>query len=159
MAASQVAAFVKFFSEESHADQFIRGGLYVRKLRYFQQLERSKTDDDRPDAHEAVVAWHQPDRVELTIEFAGFDPINIGQSDLAGPVSISRNFYSDMHLFCMSTLSLPDPALLEGDRSEVEAQMQAAFQVDNRCLRFGPHAVLVRRQQFLTRLRKSNVIS
>src|SRR5215207_6647543 len=102
MAAPQVQAFVKVFSEESHADQFIKGSLYMRRLRYFQQLEASKTDSGRPDPHEVVTAWHQPDRIELTIIAPGRNPIKVGPSDLAGPLSIYRNFYSDMHLFCMS---------------------------------------------------------
>ncbi|WP_163361039.1 hypothetical protein, partial [Escherichia coli] len=75
--------FVKFFSEEAHADQFIAGKLFMRRLRYFQQLENRGTDDERPDANEAVVSWHQPDRVELTLNFPGFDPITIGKDDLA----------------------------------------------------------------------------
>lgn len=151
----RVVAFVKFFSEEDHADQFIKGFLYMRRLRYFQKLELSEKDDGRPDSREAIVSWHQPDRIELVLDFPGFEPLKIGKNDLAGPLAITRPFYSDMHLFCMSGLSLPDPASLQGDRAEVQAQLQTALQIDARCLDFGPHAVVVSAEKFLPHLRQS----
>ena len=155
MTASKVFALVKFFSDECHADQFIKGSLYMRRLRYFQQLESPENDDGRSDAHEAVASWHQPDRIELEFNFPGFKPIKIGKNDLAGPLAITRNFYSDMHLFCMSALSILDPALMEGDHEEIQAKLQAAFQVDERCLAFGRHAVIVSAENFLPQLRQS----
>jgi hypothetical protein len=155
MAASKVVAFVKFFRDESHADQFIKGILYMRRLRYFQRLEAPENDDGRADAHEAPVSWHQPDRIELVLDFPGFEPIKIDKNDLAGPLFITRNFYSDMHLFCLSALSIPDPSLLQGDHDEVQAKLQAAFQLDARCLDFGPHAVVVSAEKFLPHLRQS----
>lgn len=155
MMASKVVAFVKLFSNESHADQFIKGVLYMRRLRYFQQLEAPEKDDGRADAHEAPVSWHQPDRIELVLGFPGFDPIKIGKNDLAGPLFITRNFYSDMHLFCLTALSIPDPSLLQGGHDEVQAKLQAAIQLDARCLEFGPHAVIVSAERFLPHLRQS----
>jgi hypothetical protein len=127
----------------------------MRRLRYFQQLEAPKNDDGRADAHEAPVSWHQPDRIELVLDFPGFEPIKIDKNDLAGPLFITRNFYSDMHLFCLSALSIPDPSLLQGHHDEVQAKLQEAFQLDARCLGFGPHAVIVSAEKFLTRLRQS----
>ncbi|MDR3558288.1 MAG: hypothetical protein P4L61_02025 [Candidatus Pacebacteria bacterium] len=153
MTTSQIQAFVKFFGEESHADEFVKGNLYMRKLRYFQALEALTADDGRPDPHEGVVSWRQPDRVELKIEIPGRDPIIVGKNDLAGPISISMNFYSDMHLFCMTALSIPDPAHLEGTHEEIQAQLQAAFQVSSRCLEFGPYAVVLGAGKFMPQLR------
>jgi hypothetical protein len=155
MTASRVVAFVKFFSDESHADQFINGILYMRRLRYFQQLEASEKDDGRSDPQEAIVSWHQPDRIELVIDFPGLGPIKIGKNELAGPLAITRNHYSDMHLFCIYALSLPDPAFLQGDHDQVQAKLQAALQIDPRCLEFGPHAVIVDREEFRSHLRQS----
>jgi hypothetical protein len=65
--------------EESHADQFIKGLLYMKRLRYFQQLEASEKSDGRPDAREAIVSWHQPDRTELILTFPGVEPLKLGQ--------------------------------------------------------------------------------
>jgi hypothetical protein len=155
MTALKVVAFVKFFSDESHADQFIQGILFMRRLRYFRQLEAQENDDGRSDAHEAAVSWHQPDRIELVLDFPGFEPIKINKNDLASPLFITRNFYSDLHLFCMSALLIPDPSLLQGDHNEVQAKLQAAFQIDARCLDFGPHAVIVSAEKFLPHLRQS----
>jgi hypothetical protein len=152
MTTINVAAFVKFFSDESHADQFMKGLLYMRRPRYFRRLESSEKEDGRSDAHEATVSWHQPDRIELVLNFPGFEPIKLGKNDLAGPLAITRNFYS---LFCMSALSIPDPALLQGDHDEVQAKLQTAFQIDARCLDFGPHAVVVSAEKFLPQLHES----
>lgn len=153
MTDSKVIVFAKFFSEQSHADQFIKGGLYMRKLRYFQQIEATEISDGRGDPNEGVVSWHQPDRIELTMIFPGFDPIKIGPSNLAGPLSIKRDFYSDMHVFCMSALSIPNPAMLAGDHDEVQEQLQAALQIDTRCYDFGPHVVVLSAENFIPQLR------
>lgn len=155
MMRSKIVGFVKFFSEEAHADQFIASKLFMRRLRYFQQLENEDEDDGRPDATEAVVSWHQPDRVELTLNFPGFDPITIGKDDLAGPMAVTRHFYADMHVFCLTALSILNPALLQGGHDDILAQLQAAFRVDDRCLDFGPYAVLVTYKPFITQLRKA----
>lgn len=152
---SRPVAFVKFFSEEAHADQFLRGNLFMRKLRYFQDLEALEEGDGRPDPHEGVVSWHQPDRTELTISFEGFEPIKITGIDLAGPVAITRKIYADMHVFCMSAMHMLDPTELSGDHDEVKAQMQAGLRLDDRCLRFGPYAVVVDKSRFLAQLRKA----
>lgn len=150
---SRTAAFVKFFTEEAHADKFLRGSLFMRKLGYFQRLEARETGDGRPDAHEGVVSWHQPDRTELTIDFEGFDPIKITGADLAGPVAITRDIYSNLYVFCMSTVRILDPAELSGSHDEIEAQMRGGLRLDDRCLEFGPHAVVVDAVKFLAQLR------
>jgi hypothetical protein len=150
-----MAALVKFCREESHADQFIKGLLYMNRLRYFQQLEASEKSDGRPDAREAIVSWHQPDCTELILTFPGVEPLKLDKKDLAAPVAVTRPFYSDMHLFCMTALTVPDPALLQGTHDEVQAQLQAAIQIDARCLDFGPHAVVVPTDKFLPQLRRS----
>jgi hypothetical protein len=155
MTASGIVALVKFCREESHADEFIKGLLHMNRLRYFQQLESSEKSDGRPDAREAIVSWHQPDRTELILTFPGVEPIKLGKKDLAAPFAVTRPFYSDMHLYCMTALTIPDPALLEGTHDEVEAQLQAAFRIDARCLDFGPHAVVVLADKFLPHLRRS----
>jgi hypothetical protein len=155
MTASGIVALVKFCREESHADQFIKGLLYMNRLRYFQQLESSEKSDGRPDAREAIVSWHQPDCTELILTFPGVEPLKLGKKDLAAPFAVTRPFYSDMHLYCMTALTIPDPALLPGTYDEVQAQLQPAIQIDARCLDFGPHAVVVPADKFLPQLRRS----
>jgi hypothetical protein len=152
-ARSKVIAFVKFCREESHADQFIKGSLYMNRLRYFQKLEASDKDDGRSDPYEAISSWHQPDRIEVVISFRGFNSIKIAKNEMASPLVISRNHYSDMHLFCIYALSLPYPAFLQGDHDEIQAKLQAAAsQIDSRCLDFGPYAVIVWPDQFCEKL-------
>lgn len=150
---SRTAAFVKFFSEEAHADQFLRGGLFMQKLRYFQRLEAQEVDDGRPDAREGVVSVHQPANTELTIQFDGMEPLKITEADLAGPVVVTRNVYSDMNVFCMSTLRIPDVSGLRGSIDDIQAQVEDLTRLDDRCLAFGPHAVVVDAANFVGRLR------
>ncbi len=154
-ALSKEIGYVKFCQEESHADQFIRGSLHMNRLRYFQKLEASEKGDGRPDRHEAIVLWYQPDRIGLVIDSPELGSIKVGKNEFAGPVAITRNFYSDVHVFCMSALSLPDPAFLQGDHAEVQVKLQTALQIDPRCLEFGPHAVIVDREKFRSQLRQS----
>src|ERR1700722_16937402 len=155
MRAPRMFALVKLFREKIHADQFIKGLLYMNRLRYFQQLESSEKNDGRPDAREAIVSWHQPDRTELILTFPGVEPLKIGKKDLAAPFAVTRPFYSDVHLYCMTALTIPDPALLPGTHDEVQAKLEAAIQLDARCLDFGPHAVVVPADKFLPHLGRS----
>jgi hypothetical protein len=89
MTAPRMFALVKFCREESHADQFIKGLLYMNRLRYFQQLEASEKRDGRSYAREAIVSWHQPDRTELILTFPGVEPIKLDKKDLAAPVAVT----------------------------------------------------------------------
>ena len=41
----------KFFNDEQHAEQFLRGSLYANRLAYFRNLEG---DRNRADAYEGV---------------------------------------------------------------------------------------------------------
>lgn len=155
MVETRVQFFVKFFSEEAHADQFLEGRLFMRKLKYFQKLESRDVSDGRPDANEGIVSWHQPDRIEIQIEVPGIGKVKLGPGDLGGPLSISKNVFSEMHVFCMTALSIPDPSTLSGDQEQVRQQLQSAIQFDPRCLQFGPHAVVVKVGPFIKQLRSS----
>ena len=154
-AQSRVQFFIKFFGEETHAEQFLDGKLYMRKLKYFQNLESRHEGDGRPDANEGVVAWHQPDRVLLEIDIPGIGKIKLGPADLGGPVSISKYVYSEMHVFCMTALSITDPSKMTGDRIQIEAQLQNQINLDARCIDFGPYAVLIKPAPFIKLLRNA----
>jgi hypothetical protein len=86
---------VKTFSEQSHADQFLDGLLYMNSLDYFIRLEESDSSG-RGDRHEGVNAWLQPNEIQLEI-----NGICIDSADLAGPVSIQPTRHLAKNIFCM----------------------------------------------------------
>jgi len=100
MNATVIWYFVKFFQEESHADQFMAGGLHLNTLAYFKQVE-SEDNDGRMDATEAIAMWWQPADLEVTLNAPGFGDIKVTKADLAGPISMSFNYHNYLHLFCL----------------------------------------------------------
>jgi hypothetical protein len=50
---------IKFFSEESHAEEFLAGNLYLNRLSYFKRLE-NRDDVTRRDPNEAVSLGFSP---------------------------------------------------------------------------------------------------
>jgi len=86
MSCPNIWYFIKFFAEETHADQFIAGGMYMNTLSHFKQLE-SECDDGRPDATEAVSHWWQPNDILMKLSVPGIGETEISNKDLAGPVS------------------------------------------------------------------------
>ena len=58
--------FVKFFTDENHSDQFVKGILYLRRLSFFKNVE-SECDDGRSDKTEAVSMWWQPHDIVIDL--------------------------------------------------------------------------------------------
>jgi hypothetical protein len=146
--------FVKFFAKESHADQFIKGGLYLNRLSYFKKIE-TDDEDGRPDTHEAIAMWWQPDDLIIKFKAPGLEEIEITKTDLAGPVSMSFEYHDHVHIFClyaMHTVSL-ECMDKEADLAENEAEFRRQLRVDERCIKFGPFAVVIRAVPFLAQLK------
>ncbi len=153
MSSDVVPVLVKFFSRESHADQFMAGDLYLNRLGYFKKLEGA---DGRPDRHEAVATWWQPNN--LSIEFSLFPNLNITGKDLAGPVSMSFDAYDHLHIYCMSAIVVPEKAMAQPnfETNEIEAEeIRKALTFDERCLKFGEHAVIVDTRAFIGQISKA----
>ena len=147
--------FVKFFSEENHADQFLAGKLYANRLSYFQKLEE-KCDDGRSDRHEAVAAWLQPDATSIT--FSGASYLNISPHDLAAPISVSFNFHGNWHVFCLYTIYVDGFEFVDGefDLSEEDKQkFEQQLRIDDRCVKLGGFAVMVRADRFIEQVKKA----
>lgn len=167
MTARVIWFFVKFFTEESHADQFTKGSLYLRQLSYFKNVE-SECDDGRSDTTEAVSMWWQPDDIvlDLSVPALGLHT-RITKADLAGPVSVQSNDFDNSHIYCLHAIYTDklvsedggtkfvgvDGAtnLTEGDIAELRKQLL----IDDRCLKFGEFAVIVMATPFLERLKKA----
>ena len=158
MQGSRVFGFVKFFPNEAFADEFIGGGLYMKRLSYFKGLEEAG-DAARGDPHEATAAWYQPKGLEIT--FSEHPELKITDKDLAAPVSIAYNAHNHMYLFCMCTLLMENPATYgEISREDAEERLKVSTLLDDRCLTdFGPVAVVVQPNKFIEQLKKVAAVS
>ena len=150
---SKAYALVKFFSEFDHAHQFLDGGLFMRRLAYFRREEDA---EGRWDSTEGVWAWLQKQDLQIHMDVPAVRPINITECDLAAPVSISLGEPDHLYIYCMYAYYI-EKALPGDDARDIYgedrlADLEAALQVDPRCLRFGPHAVVIPWRPFMERI-------
>ena len=94
-ARSYIFFLSKFFSEEQHAEQFMRGRLYANRLGYFRELE---SDSVRADAHEGVSPLRGDISLDATIDGLRTDRIIIPEHELAEPAEIRMNWTEHVKL-------------------------------------------------------------
>ncbi len=157
MTSPNIWYFIKFFTEETHADQFIAGDLYMNTLSHFKALE-NESDDGRPDSTEAIAHWWQPDDILIKLQMPGIGETEISSKDLAAPVSISFDYHNYMHIFCLYTVHTTGfridggkIACTENNAEELRRQLR----IDERCQRFGKYAVVIRPDLFLVRVKET----
>jgi len=147
--------FVKFFSDEGHADEFMKGNLHLKRLGYFKKMEQQK-DDGRRDSREAISHWWQPNDFVMKLTVPEFGEIEIKNEDLAGPVSMSLDFHENLHIFCLYSIRTIGFEVIDGkiDYAEDEAEiLKKQLEVDSRNFEFGRFAVVTPATQFLDRLK------
>jgi hypothetical protein len=155
MASQTLLYFVKFFAEETYADQFMKGGLYLNRLSYFKKLE-SEGDDGRPDAHEGVAMWWQPHDFVMTLSVPGIGETQITKDDLAAPVSMSFDYHNHLHVLCLYTIVIDsiDVNTPDFDIGNAEGRLRNQLKVDERCFAFGKFAVVIQAAKFRTYLKE-----
>jgi hypothetical protein len=151
MSEPMTAIFVKFFTEEDHADCFLAGNLYLNTLGYFKKKEAEECSDGRSDPTEGVAMWWQPDN--LSIKFAS--GIEITGKDLAAPVSMSFDYHNHLHVFCMYALHITGFECVDDKveyAPEDEEELRRQLTIDERCFKFGVTAVVIPAAPFLLQL-------
>lgn len=147
--------FIKFFSDERYADEFIRGKLYLNRLAYFRNLEDS-LHDGRPDDHEAIAIWLQPNDLSIEITLPGIGQVTLTKADFAGPVSMALDYHNHLHILCLYAFGAPG-RLTDGGRIDIgamkESELRTHLAIDELCLRFGAFAVVMACAPFLGQLR------
>ncbi len=147
--------FIKFFSEERYADEFIRGRLYLNRLAYFKKLE-NELDDGRPDGHEAIAVWSQPKDLTIELNIPGIGRVTLTKADLAGPVSMALDYHDHLHVLCLYAFGTPGRITDDGNidiGGMHEAELRGHLSIDERCLKFGAFAVVMAVTPFLSQLR------
>jgi hypothetical protein len=149
--------FIKFFSEERYADEFIRGKLFLNRLSYFRKLE-NHLDDGRPDDHEAIAMWWQPSDLTIELGIAGIGRVSLTKADLAGPVSMAFNYHEHLHILCLYAFGTPGTITNDGKidiGAMGETELRGHMSIDDRCLKFGAFAVVMAVTPFLGQLRSA----
>lgn len=110
-----IYALVRFFKQESHRDDFLRGDLYMNRLRYFKHYEEAEKCNIG-DKHEGLTGWIQPDDVKMKIENN-----KTGETfyidGFVKPVRLGYLHHDDYHVYCMSALYFDD----ETDYEDLDA--------------------------------------
>jgi hypothetical protein len=139
-----------------NADEFIQGKLHLNRLSYFKHLEDA-ADSERPDKGEALSHWLQPKGIVIKFSVPGVGEVEIKDTDLAGPISMSIDYHDNLHIFCLLAMRVTGFELIEGgfDCAENEvAELEAQLRIDERNFAFGEYAVVVRAVDFLSRLKE-----
>ena len=138
-------AFVRFFKEEAHRDAFVRGDLYMNRLKFFKEYEEELISNVG-DEHEGLYAWLQPDKMTMTIDH----PVTgeeIVVKGIAGPVTMGYSVHDNYHVYCMSTYHCDNTA-----RFETFEAMQAHIAIDIQKGDLGEYCTIIDSQKFLERL-------
>ena len=144
---STIFYLVKFFSEESHATDFVKGKVRANPLSYFKSLE-SSANSGRTDRHEGTVAWLQPGQGRLVIN--GDDITD----DLAGPIEMQKTWLNCLHVFCLHAIHSGSFDLDKLTNDNIE-DLRSEFMIPDACLSLGEYAVVVKDvPEFVRRMEK-----
>lgn len=144
--AKKIIVFIRFFKEEAHRDAFLRGDLYMNRLRFFKAYEEQDACNIG-DKHEGVTGWYQPDQISrMTIKNNVTGEEHVIKS-LAGPVVLGLTRHNDYHVYCMSTLCTDDELTFE-TFDELKSHMMLDVEKGD----LGDYCVVVAASEFIARL-------
>ena len=127
----------RFFTEEKHADQFMRGSLYANRLAYFRDLEG---DPSRSDAYEGVGLMRGELELSAT-SGAHTERTIVLERNLAAPMEFRMNWTEHINLICMNAAHSGSYANIPAD--QVGRFKREQIEISEECLEFGGHAVLI----------------
>jgi hypothetical protein len=158
MSATKIWYFIKFFGEERYADLFMQGRLHLNRLSYFKKIEGADDDDGRPDTNEGVAMWWQPQDIHIKLSVPGIGDVEITKDDLTAPVSTSFEYHDDLHMLCLYSVHTSGYDAVDG-KFHLDERQAADFQnqilIDERCLKFGPYAVITPAVPFLAQVKEA----
>lgn len=138
-----IYAFVKIFTEESHAEAFRKGDLFMKTIRMFKE-HKDESGELRGDPMEGVVAWYQPDKIKLEIngqEVAG--------SEIAAPIAIHSNELLEQNAFCIYSLNSRGHETVS---AETIKDFKRTLEIHEACYGLGAYCVAVLNvQEFINR--------
>ncbi len=143
---------VKVFSEPEHADRFLWGELYARRLAWFKKLE---SDEGRGDEYEAAIMAR---RENLIINMAAHNLVageveefTILSEDLAAPPILQPEHFDHINVFCMYAAHSGDIKEVSDDNIQ---DYKRQLELPEECLRLGRYAVAITdNPEFLRRVK------
>lgn len=159
---SRILLLIKVFDKEEYADAFVqKGELFCRTLGDFKGID----DTERGDPYEAVMDWHQPDQIKLTLTFKdknGAEKI-MPIEKLAGPVVIQNKGHDKLNLYCMYSVNAPEyeeSYETEEERTAIVQKLNAMLKerstLSDEVLSLGEFAVIVYQvEDFIGRVKKA----
>lgn len=146
--ATKIFALVRFFKTEAHRDSFLRGDLFMNRLKFFKAYEEDEACNIG-DKHEGTSGWYQPDQVKLTIQDPTTGEDHIIQ-DFAGPILIGLDRHNDYHVYCMSAIHGDDEA-----KFETFDELRSSMMLDVEKGDLGDYCSIVDAGPFMARLDKA----
>ena len=141
----------KFFNDEQHAEQFLRGSLYANRLAYFRNLEG---DRNRADAYEGVGLLRGDIELSVSINGSKTEGIVVPGRELAEPIEVRMNWTEQVNLLCMQAAHRGDYSDIPVAR--VEQFKKEQIEIPKECLDFGDHAVVLTNvPEFVERVRNA----
>ncbi|SFH12963.1 hypothetical protein [Pseudomonas sp. NFACC45] len=143
--AKKLYAFVRFFKTESHRDTFLRGDLYMNRLRFFKAYEEQDSCNIG-DKHEGTSGWYQPDQIRLTIQDSATGESRL-ITDFAGPILVGLTRHNDYHVYCMSAIYVDDES-----RFETFEELKSSIMLDVETGDLGNYCSVIEARVFIERL-------
>ena len=144
----------KVFEEKQHADAFLEGKLFARRLRYFKELEDAAGRGDNDEG----VTLLASDNAILTLrsvnqESGEVESITVPSKDLTGPLEIRPEWIDYVHVYCMYAGHSGDFEVLSEDNAEA---LTRQLEIPSQYQEMGKHAVIVTGVgEFLARVRNA----
>lgn len=146
-----IPILVKMFSEKDHADKFMQGEIYARRLSWFRTLEG---DDQRGDEHEATIVYNRENiRIALeptNIETGKTEEFIVPPEDLVSNPVLTLDNFNNLHVFCMHITGVKNSKTVSETNTPNQIWLSTSLQ------EFGKHAVLIFDvPEFLQRVEKT----
>lgn len=141
----KILALVRFFKKEVHRDAFLRGELYMNRLKFFKAYEEQEACNIG-DVHEGTTGWYQPEGIKLTIKNNDTGEEHL-ITDFAGPVLMGLNRHNDYHVYCLSAIWTDDDL-----KFETFEQLRSHTMLDLEKGDLGDYCVIFTTRDFFDRL-------
>ena len=146
---------VKVFKNKEHADDLMRGRLFINSLTYFKKLEG---DDGRGDEDEGAIMFQL--REGLTITFAAGNeeteessPITMTNEDLAAPPILRPRWYDHIKVYCMYAGHTGD---FQNVTSVNIGDLESQLRLSEDSKKLGSHAIVIKNvPEFIKRVREA----
>jgi len=143
----KIICLVRFFKTEDRRAAFLRGDLYMNRLKFFKEYEE-QNGSSVGDKHEGSCGWHQPGTVELTIKNNDTGEEYVIK-DFASPLSMGLARHNEYHVYCMSAVYFDDELTyktFEDRKSYMTLDVESAD--------LGDYCAIVPAREFFERLDK-----